>query len=339
MYTDYGIIVIKPDGVKKGVDIVCECVMQSMNVRILAKKNLILSVSDIKNYFCYKFQDYVEYMTSGMVCAYLLELSNADIDEAIYFIKDTVRKKFSVDGRCLKNFIHGAHCGTEYFRQRKLFFEEYEKKEYSSYADMLVVLEGLKKIDIKHYIKDLEQGGIKEYILCCGYDKLINSKETIYEFVKKEDIIASIHKMEVNGKKVRVLVYGKVHVLQDLIKKGEEAVLTDKEHSLVRAIDLENLFIDELYKMKPRSIEEFQIRIKELYCVLQKFTYSLSEKGVNIDAMVVNRADLPVDEAEVRYELALEAKLIPIIGSYANNAIGLFGCGPNKFKKLIDLLA
>ena len=336
MYIDYGIIVIKPDGVSIGIEELCEKEIKNRGIRILGKKKVQLTVGDVKKYFCYKFRDYSNYMTSGTVCAYFLGLPNDDIDEAIYFIKATIRREFRVDGSCLRNYIHGAHCGTEFFLQRKLFFREYEKKEYSSYGDMLVVPKKIKKQNIEYYIATLRKSGIKKYVMCFKYNDLVKTDLSIFECIKKNEIVATIHNLEMNGERICILVYGKAFVIKELVRAGENALLKSNSDSLLRVIDMERMFVDELYKLKPQSIEEYQRGVKSVCGIFEKIRNSLCEYGIFFEAMVVNRANMPIDEAEIRFEVALIAKLIPIFGSCDEKTIGFFGCGPNKFEKLIE---
>ena len=54
--------------------------------------------------------------------------------------------------------------------------------------------------------------------------------------------------------------------------------------------------------------------------------------------MVVNSAEMDINEAEIRYEVSNKLGLIPVGGSYDWNEFGLFAMSNSKVEKLLERL-
>lgn len=336
MFYDFGIMLIKPDGVAAGAENIIEDELFRKNISILCKRRKRLKKSEVKKNFYYKFSDYLDYMTSGDVIAYLICGQNMDLETEIFFIKSSVRKKFNVNGRMTKNIIHGAHCGTEYFTQRRLFFPEYERSFFSSFADPLVKADS---IEIEH-LECIEEriqktSNIQKLIFCFEYAKIIEDIEKINYLINHKINFAFSHNVYFHGKAFNIFSFIPPGLLQKDLLLSEEKILTEKKVGIIRCIDA-NTHISNRGKLN--CIEDYQRIIVEKHTVkVHNLLEELKSSNIEIRAMIVGKAGLTVEESEIRFEVAKLLNLIPVIGSYDETAIGLFGCSPNKFDQLLNL--
>lgn len=138
---EYGIILLKPDGVRKGlVDRLLQFIEKS-NLEVIEIKKLILKKEDIIHYIRTSFDTnkYSDYMSSGYVIAVLVYGQYA-INELIK-IKRLLRSEHGFTCDDMMNLVHSVDLGNEYYSQFKLLFPERDIVKYSLYADMNLVLQ------------------------------------------------------------------------------------------------------------------------------------------------------------------------------------------------------
>lgn len=340
MFCDFGIMIIKPDGVEQGAEEILEEELRERGIKVLCKNKRTLSQKDVNDFFYYKFNEYIDYMTSGAVCSYLISSNNIDMDTEIFFLKSKIRKIFEVNGKMTRNIIHGAHCGTEFFVQRRLFFPEYEKKEFTSYADPLVEVSRNNIDRISEITRDLtENSKIQKYILCFEYNDLIESETAIRYVIENEEHVAISHSTYFENKDINVITFLPTSRLKKEMLASEKKLLSIESKNSIKCIDLNLAAKGGRLLRNISDIETYQNNIEQMHMdKLYSALTDLKKDGIGIDAMVVNKANLELEEAEVRFELAMKLKLIPVIGSFDERVTGLFGCSPGKFEKLSKIL-
>lgn len=312
-FYDFGIIVIKPDGVKINIMDECEEEIKKRKINILAKKYFYLEEDDVKKYFYYNFKEYVEYMCGDKICVYFLQAENIDLDVEVYSIKKKIRDNHKVNGKMMNNYIHGSHCGTEFFLQRKLFFPEYDSIQYSSGYDMYCCTDWSKEIlwekvnnikenghvrkivfdvvpnSLEHFQKVIEEKGLKNYVDYC------NS-----EIVTIKDIKCRIIQYHTREKGKVINFLGQLEGVQLERPTGNSLEAYNFQNR-----ELTNLFFD-------RLIEKITLQGKEI-------------KGI-----LINSPQMSLNEAECRYEYAKEKGYYLSGGSENIDCLGLFGMSRDK---------
>lgn len=71
---------------------------------------------------------------------------------------------------------------------------------------------------------------------------------------------------------------------------------------------------------------------------LERMVISARKEGLAIEGMVINTPQMSLNEAEIRYEVAKELKLLMLGGSNDWNLFGLFGMGVSKTNRVLNAL-
>lgn len=327
-FKDYGIIILKPDGVKKNLMDECEKEILKHNIKIIAKKQILLTRQQIIDYFYYNFEEYVDYMCEGVIIAYFLEAYNIDLDVTIYLIKKKIRDNHGVNGRIMRNYIHGSHCGTEFFLQRRLLFPEFEKYEYSSGLDMYCKID---EFDLKIYNKIrqiCEKGKVSKII----FDIPAEQEQSFC------DIVLS--------KKLNNFVYfshtEQVHISNsccDIIYYYPNVATIKKMRYLKPLVFLGEVNTLNLNRNRSNSLNEYN----DTYMAYVKNEFDniinqLKKKDIFIEGILINTSGMSLQEAECRYEYAHLKKYLISGGSSALNNLGLFTMSYNKVKPIMKYL-
>lgn len=137
---EYGLIVIKPDGVKKRIMEKVNLYLTNYKIEILFSKKTVLSNQDVLDCFeSYPFDkvEYSNYLANENVIALLVQ--GEYIYDKLKVIKTSLRNEYGVDRTVMRNLIHTAACGNEYFYQIGLLFPELTPSEYCAFADMCII--------------------------------------------------------------------------------------------------------------------------------------------------------------------------------------------------------
>lgn len=331
---DFGIFLIKPDGIEQEIELECENEILEHNLEIVAKKQSVLTANDINKYFYYQLSDYINYMCSGPVTAYLLSAVDLDIDRELFLIKDAIRKRHAVSGQDLKNLVHASHCGTEYFRQRKLFFPEYEKGKYTSYSDMLVSLPDYSVETILLAKKILDSSWIKRICFNIPLGGFEHYKKLMQQYFNQEGI-SFLFSITTKVLDYTCNLYCYCPSSYEIIgNKSLEEIKNDPQITIA---------LGEIYPI------DFQINVE---CVASFRQYvrlcntrigsiiidaykRLTEQGFNITHIVVNTSNMELIEAETRYEVMQYLRLSFIGGSNNWKNLGIFGISKTKFNEIL----
>ncbi len=323
---EHSILLIKPDGVELGIEKQCEKIIAKYNLDIVKKKYLKVSREDIVNNFYYRFKNYIDYMTSGQICAIFLRGKDANMDEVMYIIKNHIRQLYSVSGKDMKNLVHATHCGTEFFLQRNLLFPEYISYKYTGGADLLVYYEdikknkmGFKKVLLESYIDTLG-------IITKNENDLCNIRKIAYMNIGIKIVIGIEKSFKTKNYEGTLICYTdamKYDCGNQVIAVNEINQLNDEIVDEINACDIQTFVIENEGKRK--------MKIKNL-------VQELIQDGHNVQALVINTSNMSIDEAEVRYESANELNLYCIGGSANFEWFGLFGMSKSKVSNTLDKL-
>lgn len=337
MYKDYGILVIKPDGIEKGFELLCENEIHVRKLNIIAKKKMLLCENDIYNYFYYQFNEYVQYMCSNEVCAYLIEGLDRELDAEVFHIKNKLRLDYGVNGTNMRNYIHGAHCGTEFFLQRKLFFPEYILPQFSSFADMLVCPDSIDENFYKKMNYLINNSNVKKWNINIPFEKFNQLREEICKRLIVDDLTFSF------STSIRILdylcdIYFYVPKNFELSNSLEYYLFNDS--NIIKAIgDIEGVSYSTMTDSKINSLKKYNAWCENnISSVLSKVLNNLSGQNINIKAMLVNTSQMSLREAEIRYELSREKGLSFVGGSGSWFNTGLFGISESKYNEISNEL-
>ncbi|EML6324642.1 hypothetical protein QCQ60_004962 [Bacillus cereus] len=133
---EYGIAVIKPDGVKNNVLPELLFDINESYLKIIGAKITSLKKEDVLSNFYTKFDldSYAMYLSSDNLIVLLVHGENAPY--ILRKIKLKMRKKYGLTSENMENLVHTVDPGSEYFYQFKLFFPELNQATYSTFADL-----------------------------------------------------------------------------------------------------------------------------------------------------------------------------------------------------------
>lgn len=133
---EFGIAVVKPDGLKKGVLSQLYSEIERNGLKITFQKKVKLQKEDIFQNFITDFDldVYADYLSSD--CLIVLLVSGDSAAYTLRQIKLSLRKGYGFSSEDMMNLIHTVDHGNEYFYQFRLFFPELCPTKYSGYADM-----------------------------------------------------------------------------------------------------------------------------------------------------------------------------------------------------------
>ena len=136
---EHAIILLKPSPIKEILHEYLTHQFKIYNLTILENKIINLTVEQVDSSFTslYKKQDYVKYMTSDSIDAFLIKG-----DDAIHksqLIKRQIRFNHGVTRFDLHNLVHSSDEGLEYYLQFSCLFPERDVKLHCGFADAAVI--------------------------------------------------------------------------------------------------------------------------------------------------------------------------------------------------------
>ncbi|WP_117161174.1 nucleoside-diphosphate kinase [Paraliobacillus sp. X-1268] len=138
MSKEYGMIMLKPDGVKIGLlDILLNKAKEERLDLVNIRKFQLTQQQVMDNFTTnINMDEYAKYMSSGKISVLLFYGENAG--HKLRLIKFNLRQKYRCNSNDMENLIHNSDPGTEYRKQFNLFFNDLSILKFSSYADMYV---------------------------------------------------------------------------------------------------------------------------------------------------------------------------------------------------------
>lgn len=330
---DYGIILVKPDGVKIGIEYECEKLICKKGINVIAKKYVNLDCEDIKRAFYYKFDSYIKYMTEGKVCAFYIKGENMDLDVEIFKIKNMIRKKYNLNGKHMRNLVHGTHCGTELFYQRKLLFPELDTQSCSYGADMYCVINSSEDVIIDK-IKNVDRE--KNIVYTC-LDIPIDQFNTLKKKIESYKLNTEVSFSVTQRVKIKDIIVG---VICYLPRHFEEWNISDIKRTMYGGAGYN--FIGEIKNIDFSIGKEIntlygynEANERKVEDGLNMIVDSLENSGIRTDGILINSSDMDLCEAECRYEFANKFGYMISGGCKNIDNYGLFTMSYNKSIELI----
>jgi nucleoside diphosphate kinase len=179
MNNEFGIIILKPDGNKKGVYDKLKNKISENKLEIVKEKRLSLPKQIILEKFTSPFDMniYSDYLSSGEVTAFLVKGNMAALN--LRKLKIDFRKEYGYTSKDMENLVHSIDPGNEYFAQFPVFFPELDVLEYSFCADLTIEVD----CDEKEVLKRLENLEHKSNLKFVGIvDKVENRNNVLKKF-------------------------------------------------------------------------------------------------------------------------------------------------------------
>ena len=323
---EHSILLIKPDGVELGIEKQCEKVIFKYNLEIVKKKYLKIYRKEIVNNFYYRFENYIDYMTSGQICAIFLRGKDANMDEVMYLVKNNIRQLYGVSGKDMKNLVHATHCGTEFFLQRNLLFPEYISYEYTGGADILVYYEDIIKNKTR-FKKVLSESYL----------------DTLGIITKNENDLCNIKKIAEMNIGIKIVVgiekSFKTNNYEGTLINYTDAIKCDSKSQVIAINEINQLNAEIVDEINACDIQTFVVENEgKRKTKIKNLVQELKQDGINVQALVINTSNMSIDEAEVRYESANELNLYCVGGSANFEWFGLFGMSKSKVSNILDKL-
>ncbi|WP_080839735.1 nucleoside-diphosphate kinase [Cohnella massiliensis] len=140
---EHGIVLLKPDGVKRGIyDLLVRRIAEN-GLQVVRTKTLKLERRDVLTRIVTKFdvEAYAEYMSKSEVIALLVRGPYAIA--RLIEIKQRIRGEYGLSGNDMENLIHSPDCGNEYYEHFQYLFPELDCVKYGQYADLNVKAGGV----------------------------------------------------------------------------------------------------------------------------------------------------------------------------------------------------
>lgn len=131
--SEYGILMLKPDGVRAGLQFDLSSALSHHSVEIVRRERVSLTAADVFNHFLHPTDDYISYLLESPVEVFLVR--GIDPHRVIYELKQNIR----IQHRCLdkmRNLVHGADEGNEFHSMLHRFFPDLEASHYCSSVDL-----------------------------------------------------------------------------------------------------------------------------------------------------------------------------------------------------------
>lgn len=135
------LILVKPNDYMQEICAIVETIISKNELEVVKKKELRLTQEQLNSSFTTKAdrKQFVEFMLSGNVTAYLVRGENA-VTKAKR-VKAQIRKIWGRKKNEINNILHSADEGVEYYLQFTVCFPELDIKEYCGYVDFEVNVE------------------------------------------------------------------------------------------------------------------------------------------------------------------------------------------------------
>ncbi|MCM3444725.1 nucleoside-diphosphate kinase [Metabacillus halosaccharovorans] len=208
MSQEYGIIMLKPDGIVQGIEEILLKRIRNENLTVVYTNKVILTEQQVLENFTSPFDkyNYARYLTSGEIKAYLIRGENAG--HKLRLIKFKIRADYGYSSKNMRNLIHNSDSGTEYYKQFKLFFQELDPLLHSSYADMYINKAQYNENLFSLLIKLEEKSSISWIgIIYDKYDLILDIKR-FYQKERNIGIILGIrNSFVIKGQNVKLIGY------------------------------------------------------------------------------------------------------------------------------------
>lgn len=162
---EYGIILIKPDGVKANIIELLKSMLQKSNLTIIKTKQIYLKKEEVVANIVTKFDNekYADYLSESEVIALLVFGQKAIA--TLIDIKQSIRALYGFSSDNMRNLLHSPDCGNEYFEHLKFLFPELNHVVYGTYGDLTVPAYGnefdlIKELDYLNNISCVNWVGI-----------------------------------------------------------------------------------------------------------------------------------------------------------------------------------
>lgn len=327
---EYGLFVIKPDGLRRKIEKDFDKLLSERNFGIVKKKMKQLTPQDImKNYF-FQSTANIQYLCDGPVKAYFVDTERQNSADDIYALKMDFRLRYGIHKNEFYNLLHSSDEGLEFYLQRKLFFREYDNGDYSFGTDMLIDCEDEQILANKLAQIQLNKNLSAVCVVVNSYQifkmmnqfkalKIIPVLKTIVNLDQKT--ISLYHYfgsgLIINSKNMynqalkQISAMGCTTVLGEILGK---TVLSDT--SKFRSINDPVKYLDEIYYVFSAEMEKILSQIMSQYF---------------ISGLLVDSVKLSIQEVACRYFFAEDHLFKKAAGSGLTTAIGKFCVSSNYY--------
>ncbi|WP_077296802.1 nucleoside-diphosphate kinase [Virgibacillus pantothenticus] len=317
---DYGVAILKPDGVNtSGVYERLKSKFIEHNLELISEKKTYLSKEDVLSHFTSPFDSeiYSDYLSSGAIIAFLVRGNGATNE--LRNIKLEFRSIYGYTSKNMKNLLHTTDHGIEFKLQFSLLFPELDIIEYSQYADMAVKLKGEKKEIIRQLNKIDTDTNLKYIGLLC---KDVNAVQAAKEFSESDSsklqiLIGYIFNTNWNGKTIELIGF----------------IPQEKGYPQLNPMSMKlNEFLEWLFNNKGLLFLNY-LPIEEVTPTLLKYLKGIGLFGVQVydPRRTLEEAEILEDIVEDDFELFISG------GTNGYEETGKTAIGKSEFEQLSSL--
>lgn len=213
---EYGILVIKPDGMNQYVKQLLEEELHAFDLSVVESYSERITQHQARKIFstnAFDEEKYYSYLSGGSI-----QISLIKGDYAISKLRDIkykIRKKFLCE-KSMKNILHTSDTGNEYRIQLERLFPNLKYQDYRLYADLHVPL--------KMYMLQKNNTYWKEQDAIVIEQGELNSNLQNFNYFKK-GLIGIKTECVFKGKTIPIISYLKEQ--EDWYKKAQQLIMSD----------------------------------------------------------------------------------------------------------------
>lgn len=215
MKPEHGLAILKPDGVRKGMDEEFIKELDRHDLKIVHVSKRHLSKQQVLESFTSDFNMdiYADYLSSGEVMGYLVKGHYAG--KKLREIKQTIRSRYGYASCNMENLIHTADNGNEYCLQFKQLFPDRDIVQYAKFADMDVRIDGNEQAMIQALRTLNDESNLSWIGVVTSLDTLQHTKNAIKQFkdASLQCLLGVSGRYLVNGEELEMIGYLPSHLI------------------------------------------------------------------------------------------------------------------------------
>lgn len=174
---EHGIILLKPDGVKCGLEEQLYSYFDKYNLKVVARRQTTLIPEQVIKNMRTSFdkEEYARYLCSAPIVATMVR-GDYTIAKLIK-IKREIRSSLGVTCNDMCNYVHSADLGNEHYVQTQYLFPMLDVSKCGLYADMNICVSAKKW---RSEMRNLENSSLSYIGLIIDLAELIDYKESFY---------------------------------------------------------------------------------------------------------------------------------------------------------------
>ncbi len=318
MNSEYGVFIVKPDGVEQGIhrEFINSLVVNKVKIIDVRRKKL--ARSEVQEGFFTAYDEYARYLTEGDSIGIFEQIISENCYDYIYDLKMDFRSKHSVSKNTMKNLVHSSDDGLEYYLQRNIFFKEYNNSRYCLSSDLLTYAGNLHDM-----LRTIQKSNLQKIIIWADAVSELDNYFLLDDFLDVKYAIRNIITTTHLEKVELFFVFSGIELRKNKLAV-ENKDLSGAQEIMIGHI-LNKKFPDNFdwkeFRGSPLDYFEY---IKNEFDKYFKNIYTDLVNVYSVSSMLIESPLMNIQEAVPRYFFAEGHKLKKAGGSYLNEFFGQY---------------